>query len=377
MIVSRVLPTGDAGGRRRGVVAAAATAGVAALGVLAAAGLQVAFGEPEGPAHLAAALRFARYLSTLLAVGGVVLLALVVPAAVPPSEAARRVTVTAALASGLLAALAVPVQAATLAGKTRAAFAPDMLAFVLDSGFGRSVALSVLGAAVLLVAARRIPHAWARLVGVAGALLALGAFLLTGHSATSEPRLLAVGANLIHTAAGAVWLGGLTLLPLVLRDRRRADDVGGAARLLSAFSAAAGWALLAVALAGMTLAWVEVRTPAALATPYGLVLAAKVVLVAAVAALGALNHYWLVPQLTARPDIGGGWARLQATVRLEAAALVGVLALTAVLVHLTPARLEVAADGQPGVLTEAAATLLQPPTEAAVARAPQTAAAAN
>jgi len=93
-----------------------------------------------------------------------------------------------------------------------------------------------------------------------------------------------------------------------------------------------------VGAAGVALGWSEVRSLHALtSTGYGLFLLAKVAVVAAIAALGAYNHFRLVPAVQGRQS-RAGLARLRHTLRLEALGLVAVLALTSVLVVMTPAK---------------------------------------
>ena len=72
-------------------------------------------------------------------------------------------------------------------------------------------------------------------------------------------------------------------------------------------------------------------------TTYGKLLFAKVVVVGVVAALGAYNHLRLLPAMQ-QGKAKAALARLRTTVRLEALLLVGVVAITSVLVLKTPAR---------------------------------------
>jgi copper transport protein len=325
-------------------VPAAVAAGVVGAGMFVAATLSLTHGGEGVAGVLAALLRFARYLGSLVAAGGFVFMAVVRPPATPLESRGRRLVLLAVAVAATASVVAVPVQAAYLTGQAAAAVDGSVLAAVVASGFGRSVAVGLAGLALLAAAVARVPAPAAGGAGAAGSLLALGAFLLTGHSVVSEPQSVALPANLAHAAAGAVWLGGLVLLPLALAERREADDLVGGARLVGRFSTAATLVLVAVGAAGLALAWVEVRALAALATSYGVVLLIKAALVGVVAALGLYNNRRLVPAIRCG-DIAG-WGRLLRIVRLEAVGLVGVVAVTAVLVNIVPARVEAGVDAQ-------------------------------
>lgn len=47
-------------------------------------------------------------------------------------------------------------------------------------------------------------------------------FVFDGHTATVAPRLLIAAVDLAHTAAAAVWVGGVVLLAVLLLVRARA-----------------------------------------------------------------------------------------------------------------------------------------------------------
>lgn len=293
---------------------------------------------------LAAALRYLRYLGTLAAVGSLVFLLLVCPKSLSIDRREVRLAAS-AVGLGLLATLlAIPAHAVYLTGDLAASADAGTLAAVARSGFGMSAAVGLAGLALVGLSLRRMGAPLSVGAGAGGAVLALGAFLLTGHTVTAEPRALSLGADLAHTAAAAVWLGGLLQLPLALGTRRAADDAEGAARLVARFSAAATVALVAVVTAGVGLAWVQVRTVEALATPYGATLAVKVAVVAGVAGLAAYNNRRLVPAI--RDGRRSPWGTLGRVVRLEAAGLAVVLAATAVLVNVVPARIEAGIGAQ-------------------------------
>jgi copper transport protein len=164
---------------------------------------------------------------------------------------------------------------------------------------------------------------------------------MAGHTVTAEPRWLALVADACHTIAASMWFGGLVLLGIVLHRRADSSDPVAGARMVARFSAWATGAVLMVAVAGLALAWVEVRSLRVLfAEPYGWTLAAKTMIVAAVLLVGAYNNRILVPAIrrAAPEDWSPAWRRLRWTVRIEVIGLVAALAATAVLVDSPPPR---------------------------------------
>ena len=286
----------------------------------------------------ATVLRFLQYTAALLAAGGVFFLVWAHDRADAERSPLIRVVVWAGV--GLLAATVVGygVQAALVTGLgLSSAFDVAALSDVAGSSFGISSLGLVLGAVLLLVGARRLWDDWAVVTSTFGAVVLLGAFALTGHTATSTPTWLVMSADVAHTVAGATWFGGLVLLMIALRRRRAIDDPVGGATMVSRYSTMATLAIVVVTIAGTTLGWVEVRAARALlSTGYGVTLLIKLGLVALVFAVGAYNNRKLVPAI--RKAGAEAWTKLRSTVRLEVAGLLLVLAVTGVLVNLVPAR---------------------------------------
>ena len=167
-----------------------------------------------------------------------------------------------------------------------------------------------------------------------------------------DVRWLATTADVVHLLVVAVWGGGLVLLWFCLRSRRRAAAAAGPGAssaeaadtpaVVARFSTMATVAIVAAGITGLTLGWSEVRSLDALTgTGYGQLLLVKAGVVAVIAALGAYNHFRLVPAM-GQGKAKAALARLGPTLRLEALALLVVVGLTAVLVVVTPARTEAA-----------------------------------
>ncbi len=301
---------------------------------------------------LANALRAITYAGALLAVGGVAFLLLIHDRVESERRPLARIVRISALVGLATSLLGVAVQGALVTGLgARALVDPQVLSAVAASSYGESALARAAGLALIVIAVGRLWDRVAVAASAGGGVLTLAAFALTGHTLTTEPRWLVSIANLAHTGAAAVWFGGLVLLLVAMRRRRDSDDAVGGSGLVARFSTAAGVALVTVAVAGSGLAWAQVRAPRALwETGYGWTLVAKLVAVAAVVAVGAYNRRRLVPAVTR--SAGDAWTQLRRTVRLEVVGILVVVAVTAVLVTLVPAR---EAAGVTGPFTETVA----------------------
>ncbi len=261
--------------------------------------------------------------------------------------------------------VAVPIQAMATSGLGPAALISGrVMGETLGSSVGIAAIVRLVGLGALLLALRgatRSSAAGGRGVLLAGvpALVALGSFVVDGHTRTVEPAWLLVIGDAVHLLAGAAWFGGLVLLVRFVRARRLDDDPVGAADTVARFSRLALWSLVTVAVAGSAMGWALVRQPRTLTTTdYGWTLIVKVALVAVVVLVAAYNNRRLVPAITAAAVPAGGsdtraapaddtdrrarigrtaWGQLRRTVRFEAAVLVAVLGVTAFLVNLRPA----------------------------------------
>ncbi len=254
-----------------------------------------------------------------------------------------RLVHAAAAGGGLAALVALPVQAALGTGQGPGSlFDEGVLGDAAADGLGHSLLLALVGLVLLTLGVRR--RGGAAPATVVGALVAAGSFAATGHNRAGDTATLATLADIAHLLAAAVWAGGLVLLWRTLALRRRADpaaDPVQAGRIVARFSTLATGGIVVVGLAGLALGWSEVRALSALTdTTYGLLLLGKVAVVAAIAAMGAYNHFRLVPALERGPA-RAALARLRTTLRVEVLGLVAVAALTSILVVVTPAKVSV------------------------------------
>lgn len=283
----------------------------------------------------------------LLAVGGTAFLLLLSDRELPAWAPSVRIVTLAALVAAVASVLILPVQAVLATGGGFGAMTDgEALRQAVGDGIGLSTVLTIAGLALTVAALRRAGDAVPLALG--GAALVLVAFTVSGHTRSATSPALMMVSDLVHVTAGAVWFGGLVMLAVHLRARRRSDEPVAATRMVARFSAIAAWSLLMVALAGVALAWMEVRTLDALgSTTYGRLLIVKVAFVALVALGGAYNRFGLVPAMLKQPDQRSQWRLMGTVARLEAGGLVAALALTAVLVNVTPARDAVGATDEP------------------------------
>lgn len=182
--------------------------------------------------------------------------------------------------------------------------------------------------------------------GWLGGLMALWSPALVGHTRAYEPQTLLVLTDALHLSAGAVWLGGLVGLALVLPSVAGRERDAGA--LLSRFTTVAAALLAVLVITGVLLAWrILGNWSLVVSTGYGRLLLVKVGIAAVVVAVAAWNRFGLVPRL----DRLGHDARrraaglLRRTVVGEAALLVVLLGVTGFLVQQPPTVTDAAASG--------------------------------
>ncbi|WP_183101515.1 copper resistance CopC/CopD family protein, partial [Nocardioides pelophilus] len=233
------------------------------------------------------------------------------------------------------AALAVPVSGAYQRGAGPGG--------VLETGsldpalVGDDLTVLVLQVIGLGLAAALAGRPTPSLAGDIGAGLAVWSPALVGHTRAYEPVSLLVLTDALHLMAGAVWLGGLVGLVVVLPSLAGRERDG--ALLLARFSTVAAGLLAVLAGAGVLLGWRILGSWSGLVdTTYGRLLLVKVGIALVVAAVAAWNRFRLLPRVTE----GAHEARRRATygvrrvVAIEALLLVGLLGVTGFLVEQPP-----------------------------------------
>jgi copper transport protein len=130
----------------------------------------------------------------------------------------------------------------------------------------------------------------------------VGTWTLAGHAAAGIQTPAAVVADLLHVLAMSVWLGGLTLLTVVIRPADRLTDL---AVFLPRFSRLAFGCVVVLVATGSYQTWREVGSwDALLGTTFGRVLLVKVAVVLAALMLANLARRWVHRHLTSAAAIG-------------------------------------------------------------------------
>ena len=197
---------------------------------------------------------------------------------------------------------------------------------------------------------------WTGAALTAGVLLTLSA---SGHpSAAPGPIVLAILADWVHLLAGGLWVGGLLQIGLTLPRVLRMTDATSRRRLIGQLVFRFSW------LAGLSVATLigtgvyagQLYVPnwnALLDTAYGAALSGKLVIIAPLLAIGALNLFVFHPRFrrAGREAPGGpedavGQRTFRGLVLAEVILAIGVLAATGVLTGLAPPS-SLAREGRP------------------------------
>ena len=166
------------------------------------------------------------------------------------------------------------------------------------------------------------------------------------NTSDHDPSGLLTGTDTLHVLCMSAWLGGLVMLLVVLALSARRLSGGEATRLMAAvvgrFSVLARFAVLILLLTGVAQSVALVGSFGALVdTEYGLLVLAKIALLALLLALAAVNQRWALPRLrllaVGGEEAGRAAAILRQSVALEVAFALVVIAVTSVLVVTEPA----------------------------------------
>ena len=292
--------------------------------------------------------RFIMYLAALVAAGVAFFLAFIHDRAEDRWRIVPFVRIGSILA--LLSAIGIVMsQAALLTGKGAGAVTDStVLRDVLNQNLGWSLALLMIGLAAVHLSTDIPKKVVSQSLAVYGGLAVTVSFAVWGHATELSPTAISLAADAIHATAAALWLGGLVGLVMVL-SVRTPETVRATAGIIGRFSRMAFWSVIALTLAGLTLTITGsgASLNSILTTTWGQLVLAKIGLTLIVVLIAAWNRRTLVPSLTSptenTDELAVRWATLLRTIRAEAVLLVAVVALTAIVVNVPPARTAVVA----------------------------------
>ena len=292
--------------------------------------------------------RFIMYLAALVAAGVAFFLAFIHDHAEDRWRIVPFVRIGSILA--LLSAIGIVMsQAALLTGKGAGAVTDStVLRDVLNQNLGWSLALLMIGLAAVHLSTDIPKKVVSQSLAVYGGLAVTVSFAVWGHATELSPTAISLAADAIHATAAALWLGGLVGLVMVL-SVRTPETVRATAGIIGRFSRMAFWSVIALTLAGLTLTITGsgASLNSILTTTWGQLVLAKIGLTLIVVLIAAWNRRTLVPSLTSptenTDELAVRWATLLRTIRAEAVLLVAVVALTAIVVNVPPARTAVVA----------------------------------
>jgi copper transport protein len=324
-------------------------------------------------------VRFLDYVSIALMVGGLIFLAFAFApglAEVGGEESRLRAAGAAmrgravpllafAIVLGLvISLLGILLQGASAAGESLwSSLKWSIVEDTLDSRFGtvwllRAIDWAALG--VVGVAWLKLPRArrWLVPLMVVGCAYLVTTPAFAGHPSVESPVGVMFPSDVIHVLASSVWVGGVAFLVLALPVAARTLEPPGRTRLLLAtlarFSPVALGSVVALAVTGLVQAYIDVRRVEDLVTTtYGLLVLAKMVLLAVLVGFGWVNKDKIIPRLrklvegAAAPGSVGDLMRR--SLRGELALMLVVFGVTAALIAYTPP-----IDAPPGPFTTAA-----------------------
>ncbi len=303
--------------------------------------------------------RWAVFLSTMIAVGLFCFRTLIARRALATAHRARRAlgwALGVAVAAGLVA---IPVYIAVTTAEFGQLSAFDLgaiLPLVRDAALGRALedlelVLALFGLTVFvglwIDRPERAERSVAELLALAGGLLSGAALLLipglAGHAAQTTPAALSLAVDWVHLVAGSVWLGGLIAVLLLVGFTSAEARLEVLADAVPRFSIVALGSVIALIASGVVASILHLPTLSSLwQTAYGKAILVKVVLLAIVILVAAINNRRSVPRLrAARRDsdqpAGAAAARLLTrTVGVELVLVVAIVVAAMVLTSLPP-----------------------------------------
>lgn len=194
-------------------------------------------------------------------------------------------------AAALLSVCRIALLAGSMGGDLAAMINGRFARMLLGAGEGRATGARLLGLGIALLALS--PKAALRGPAILGGMLAAASFAWVGHVhalPSIAPSLLLC----LHLLCAAFWLGALPPLWLIAAGGNEAQIAAAAAR----FGKLALRAVALLVAAGFSLLLMLISSPAQLlSSDYGRLMSIKLLAVAALLALAAINRLQLTPRL--------------------------------------------------------------------------------
>jgi putative copper resistance protein D len=274
------------------------------------------------PDLLSVAVRALTFVALFQAAGAAFFLAILGHRLARAREPIRRLGWISAAVGTVLVFVHLWLDGARLSGDFDGLWDRDLqqLAWASKSGISQiAQATGLLGVMVALWRTAQNRVGWASLGGV----LAVGAFLLTGHTSAHALRAVLAPLLALHLFIVAFWFGSLIPLAVVLR----VEDRETAADLLKRFSSVSAWLVPVILLAGISMAWILASSLRVLGQPYGQLLMVKLAGFGLLMLLAAANKWRLARAF----EQGSSDTALRRSFAVEWVLIVAILSVTAVL----------------------------------------------
>ncbi len=257
------------------------------------------FRDLDGWQALAIIVKAATYGASFGAAGGVMFLASFCDLVSEQEDRALRrfIACMASVAIGL-SVLRIAVMSGMLSGDVSGMWDAAMTQTVLQSREGIATGLRVASLVIIAVVCRKRVHGIALGAGLFAALVVAISFALVGHaSEVAMPSGLGLLPQMLvclHVLAIAFWLGALW----PLHRSTHTGDIANIATIMERFGKLAAIVVSLLIVVGVLLLWLLlVKLEALWGTAYGQLFIVKLLCVALLLALAAMNKLRLTPQL--------------------------------------------------------------------------------
>ena len=196
------------------------------------------------------------------------------------------------LAAALASCARVLLSGAGMSGEFAGMFDSGFLRMILGAGEGRATGMRMAGLALAALALPSNPRF--RALALLGAATASISFAGVGHARGLLPNTAPLLLLCMHLLCGAFWLGALGPLLIAARDGSARE----AALLASRFGKLALGVVALLLAAGAGVLWALIGDAAQFwSSDYGRMMAVKLLIVAALLSIAAVNKLYLTPKL--------------------------------------------------------------------------------